>query len=185
MRLTIHTSETAPATSRPVLDGISTDLGFVPHLAATVAESPVLLQGFDGLRRAVAGIDPIDREVAGLSTGVAVDNHYGVAFHSTVLAGLGIADDDIEAMRAGSPPADERQAAVYEFARECVTHRGTVSDPTLDRLTATGATSADILDLVTECAFASLVGMVDNLAGRVTLDPFLEPRAWKPGISRR
>lgn len=74
MRLTIHTQESAPATSRPVLAGIDADLGLVPNLTASIAESPVLVQGFDGLRRAVAGIDPIDREVAGLSTGVAVDN---------------------------------------------------------------------------------------------------------------
>jgi alkylhydroperoxidase family enzyme len=180
MRLTIHTSESAPVKSRPVLDGIHTDLGLVPNLAASAAESPALLQGFDGLRRAVAGIDPIDREVAGLSTGVAVDNHYGVAFHSTVLARLGVAEEDITAMRAGSAPADERQAAVYGFARECVTHRGKVSDATLDRLTATGATAADVLDIVAECMFASLVGVVDNLAGRVDLDPFLRPRAWQP-----
>jgi alkylhydroperoxidase family enzyme len=180
MKLTIHTSESAPAESRPVLDGIRADLGLVPNLAASVAESPALLRGFDGLRRAVAGTDPIDREVAGLSTGVAVDNHYGVAFHSTVLAKLGVAEDDIDAMRAGSAPADERQAAVYEFARECVTHRGKVSDAALDRLTATGAAPADILDIVAECAFASLVGLVDNLAGRVDLDPFLQPRTWKP-----
>ena len=96
--------------------------------------------------------------MAGLSTGVAVDNQYGVAFHSTVLAGLGVAEDDIAAMRAGSAPTDVRQAAVYEFARECVTNRGTVGDATLDRLTATGATTAEILDIVAECVFASLVG---------------------------
>lgn len=179
MQLTIHTSEAAPVKSRPLLDGINADLGFVPNLAASVAESPTLLQSFDGLRRAVAGIEPIDREVAGLSTGVAADNQYGVAFHSTVLAGLGVAEEDIAAMRTGSAPADERQAAVYEFARECVTTRGKVSDATLNRLTATGATPADILDLVAECTFASLVGLVDNLAGRVALDPFLQPRAWK------
>jgi hypothetical protein len=29
-----------------------------------------------------------------------------------------------------------------------------------------------------ECAFASLVGLMDNLAGRVELDEFLAPRAW-------
>jgi alkylhydroperoxidase family enzyme len=138
------------------------------------------MQCFDGLRRAVAGIDPIDREVAGLSTGVAVDNHYGVAFHSTVLAGLGVAEEDIAAMRAGSPSTDKRQAAVYEFAREFVATRGKVSDETVDRLSATGATTAEILDIVAECTFASLVGLVDNLAGRVELDAFLQPRAWKP-----
>lgn len=31
--------------------------------------------------------------------------------------------------------------------------------------------------MLAECAFASLVGIVDNLAGRVPLDPFLARRA--------
>jgi alkylhydroperoxidase family enzyme len=180
MDLTIHTMQTAPDEARPVLDGIHADLGFVPNLAGVAAESPALVAGFDALRRAVlaAKIDPVDREVAGLAVGVAVENHYGVAFHSTVLARLGVGEDDLTAMRAGSPPAAARQAAVYEFARAFVTGRGKVDDAVVKRLTAAGASTADVLDLVTECAFASLVGLVDNLAGGVTLDPFLAPRAW-------
>jgi hypothetical protein len=37
----------------------------------------------------------------------------------------------------------------------------------------------DLLQLVAECVFASLVGFVDNLAARVELDEFLRPQAWK------
>ena len=178
MELKIHTAESAPEASRPVLDGIRADLGLVPNFAGAIAESPVLVSAFDGMRRAVAGMDPRDREVAGVATGVAVDNHYGVAFHSTVLAGLGVGEDDLALMRAGSPPADPRLAAVYGFAREFVTGRGKVGADAVDRLTAQGLSTAQILDLVAECAFGSLVGLVDNLAGRIELDPFLQPRKW-------
>ena len=113
MQMTIQSIDSAPAPSRPVLEGIATDLGAVPNLAATIAESPTLLAAFDALRRAVgaAGLDPVDREVAGLAVGVAVDNAYGVAFHSTVLGRLGVDDAEIEAMRAGTPPDDPTRAA--------------------------------------------------------------------------
>jgi alkylhydroperoxidase family enzyme len=180
VELKIHTAGSAPEGSRPVLDGIRADLGLVPNFAAAIAESPVLVTAFDGMRRAVAAMDPRDREVAGVATGVAVDNHYGVAFHSTVLAGLGVGEDDLDRMRAGSAPADPRLAAVYEFARQFVAGRGKVDAGTLDRLTAQGLSTAQILDVVAECAFGSLVGAVDNLAGRIELDPFLKPREWKP-----
>jgi len=181
MHLTIHTSDSAPAGSRPILDGIAADLGFVPHMAAAVAESPALLAGFDGLRRAVGSgdLDPVHREVAGLAVGVAVDNAYGVAFHSTVLGGLGVAEADIEAMRAGTPPRDPGAAAVYELAREIVVTRGRVDDATVRRSLDAGLTPAQVLEVVAECAFAGLVGTVDNLAGRVELDDVLAPRAWK------
>jgi len=180
MKLTIHTTETAPAESRPLLDGIAADLGLVPNMAATVAESPALLAAFDALRRAVgsAGLDPVHREVAGLAVGVAVDNAYGVAFHSTVLANLGVSDFDLDAMRCGRPPADPTAAAVYALARDVVLTRGKVDDAVVDRAVAAGLSTSAVLEVVAECTFAGLVGTIDNLADRVALDDFLAPRAW-------
>ena len=115
---------------RRLLEGIAADLGLIPNLAATAAASPALLAGFDGLRRAVATtkLDPVLREVAGLAVGVAVDNHYGVAFHSTMLAGLGVDEADIDAMRAGGAPAEPVAAAVHALAREAAVDRGKVAD---------------------------------------------------------
>jgi alkylhydroperoxidase family enzyme len=180
MELEILPRHAAPAASQPLLDGIAADLGFVPNLAAVLAASPTLLAGFDGLRRAVSdsSFDPVHREIAGLAVGVAVDNAYGVAFHSTVLGRLDVDEDDIEAMRRGREPHDAVHAAVYAFARTLVLDRGAVVDGVVQRARDAGLTDADLLQVVTECAFASLVGLVDNLADRVELDEFLQPRAW-------
>jgi alkylhydroperoxidase family enzyme len=180
MKLTIHTPDSAPEESRPVLAGIADDVGFVPNLAASVASSPTLLGAFDGLRRAVAASQPgpVEREVAGLAVAVAVDGAYGVAFHSTVLAGLGVDDTEIDKIRAGSPPSDDRLAAVYQLAREIVLTHGKVEDAAVSRLAELEFSAAEILDIVAECTFAGLVGVVDNLVGRVELDAFLAGRAW-------
>jgi len=182
MQLTIHTTDSAPSGSQPVLDGIASELGLVPNLAASIAESPTLLAGFDALRRAIADgpLDPVLREVAGLAVGVAVDGAYGVAFHSTMLAGMGEDEASIAAMRSGAGPTDGtgRCGAVYALAQAIVRERGKVGESVLERARLAGLTPADVLDVLAECAFASLVGMIDNLAGRVALDPFLAPRAW-------
>jgi alkylhydroperoxidase family enzyme len=180
MQLTIHTNQTAPEASKPILEGIASDLGLVPNMAAAIASSPTLLSAFDGLRRAVGSgeLDPKAREVAGLAVGVAVDNRYGVAFHSTVLGRLGVDEAEIERMRGGEPPHDEKLAAAYELARAIAVDRGAVADNVVSHAQAAGYSIADILEVVTECTFAGLVGVMDNLAGRVTLDEFLAPRAW-------
>ncbi len=181
MQLTIHTLDDAPADSRPLLEGIAADVGLVPNLAAAAAASPALLAGFDGLRRAVAStkLDPVLREVAGLTVGVAVDNRYGVAFHSTMLAGLGVDDADVEVLRGGGAPADPAAAAVHALAREVVLERGKVSDSTLARASAAGLSTEATLEVVLECIFAGMVGVIDNLAGHVELDGFLASRAWR------
>jgi alkylhydroperoxidase family enzyme len=183
MNLHILTPDNAPPAARPVLDGIAADLGFVPNLAAVTAASPTLLSAFDGLRRAVSdpSFTPIHREIAGVAVGVAVDNAYGVAFHSTVLGALGVEGDEIDAMRAGAEPNDPVHAAVYAFAREVAAQRGKVTDDVIRRAHDAGVTDAELLQLVAECVFAGLVGIVDNLAGRVPLDEFLQPQAWKAG----
>jgi alkylhydroperoxidase family enzyme len=179
MHLAIHTADSAPAESRPILEGIAADLGLLPNLAAAAAASPALLAGFDGLRRAVAStkLDPVLREVAGLTVGVAVDNHYGVAFHSTVLAGLGLDEADIDALRRGDAPTDHA-AATHHLAREITLGRGKVADATITRAREAGLDTEAILEIVLECTFAGLVGTIDNLAGHVELDDFLTPRAW-------
>ncbi len=183
MKLNPLTRDAAPAAAQPILDGISADLGFVPNLAAVTAASPTLLAAFDALRRTVA--DPtfpaVHREIAGVAVGVAVDNAYGVAFHSTMLATLGVDEHDIDAMRAGTEPANPVHAAVYAFTREVVRQRGKVDDDVVERAIDAGLTDSDLLQLVAECTFAGLVGTIDNLAGRVPLDEFLQPRQWKRG----
>jgi alkylhydroperoxidase family enzyme len=181
MQLPIHTLDSAPAESRPTMEGIATDIGLIPNLAATAATSPALLAGFDGLRRAVATtkLDPVLREVTGLAVGVAVDNHYGVAFHSTMLAGLGVDETDIDTMRTGHAPSDDTAAATHQLARELVLGRGKVADATIAQAADAGLDTETILEIVLESTFASLVGTIDNLADRVDLDDFLTPRAWK------
>lgn len=180
MQLPIHTLDSAPADSRPIMQAIAEDVGLVPNLAATAATSPALLAGFDGLRRAVAStkLDPVLREVAGLAVGIAVGNHYGVAFHSTMLAGLGLDEGDIDAMRRGRAPKGDSAAATYRLARELVLARGNASDATITTATGAGLDTEAILEIVLEASFAGLVGTIDNLAEHVDLDDFLAPRAW-------
>ena len=184
MNLTIHTIDTAPDESRPVLEGIEQDLGFVPNAAAAAAESPMLLAAFDGLRRAVghSELAPVEREVAGLAVAVTVDNAYGVAFHSTVLSTLGVGDDEITSMRSGRPPGDTRLDAVYRVARSIAERRGRVDDETWLHTQSTGITVAEVLEIAAEATFVTMVGFIDNLADRVALDSFLEPRSWQHAL---
>jgi hypothetical protein len=67
---------------------------------------------------------------------------------------------------------------VYDLAREIVTTRGKVADAVIERAARAGLSRASILEVVAECTFAGLVGVMDNLAGRVPLDQPLAARAW-------
>jgi alkylhydroperoxidase family enzyme len=107
-----------------------------------------------------------------------VDNRYGVAFHSTMLGRLGVDETDIAAMRNGRPPTDAVAGAVHAVAREAALGRGQVSDAAIEAASAAGLTTEDLLELLLEVSFATMVGLIDNLAGHVALDAFLAERRW-------
>jgi hypothetical protein len=110
--------------------------------------------------------------------GVAVDNAYGVVFHSTVLARLGVADAEIDGMRSGQEPADDRQAAIYQLAQDIVRSRGKVPADTIDAPPPPGSPSSTSWTWWPSVRSPALVRVIDNLAGRVELDSFFAPRAW-------
>jgi hypothetical protein len=100
-----------------------------------------------------------------------------------MLGRLDVDDAEIERMRAGEPPSDATLVATYELARRIVLDRGRVDDDVVARATAAGLGTAEILEILAECALASLVGLMDNFAGYIDLDAFLTARAWsaEPG----
>lgn len=45
-QFTRHTTETAPAASKPLIERAQKAYGFLPNLLATMAESPAMLEGY-------------------------------------------------------------------------------------------------------------------------------------------
>ena len=74
--------------------------------------------------------------------------------------------------------------STYRIARDIVLNRGKEPAETVARVAAAGFSTEHVLDVAAECAFAGLVGVMDNLADRVDLDGFLAPRAWQPSRAR-
>ena len=66
---TVHTTQSAPAGSRDALAALERNIGFIPNLAATIAGSPIALQGFVAMQTALRGtrLSALEREVVGIS----------------------------------------------------------------------------------------------------------------------
>src|SRR5271170_207279 len=81
----IHTIDSAPASSAAALRALEQGLGFVPNLAATMAEAPALVSGFVDLRNTLSGgeLTGVEREIVALATSIENDCDYCMAAHST------------------------------------------------------------------------------------------------------
>jgi len=178
-RIPIHTVESAPPASQPLLQGLREQVGFLPNLAASMAESPALLQAFLSLRTIAASgqLDAVAREVVAIAVATETRCTYCVAAHSTFALKQGAAAAEVAAVRSGRPLADPRLDALARFARAVVRRQDDAGDRARDLL-GLGFTNALLLDVLAAIAVPMVAGMAHQLAGP-PLDAVFQAQEWK------
>lgn len=168
----IHTIETAPDKSRPALQGLQQAMGIIPNLAATMAESPTLLNGFVGAFGNFQGgsFDGAQRQVLLLTNAVTNGSAWAVAFHSTLALKEGVSGADVAAIRSGRLPDDEGHAALSAFTRVLIEARGRAGAAEIAAFRAAGFGADQVLEVIAGIAVSAMA----NYAGNIT-DPALEP----------
>jgi AhpD family alkylhydroperoxidase len=175
----VHTVDTAPTAARPALEGLTQALGRVPNLAATMAESPTLIQGFVGAFGNFHGGSFGDAERQTLLLTNAVTNRcaWAVAFHSTMALRAGVDTADVAAIRAGSLPTAPRLAALSQASRTLIERRGHLQESEIRRFVDAGFTAGQLLEVIAGLA----VSVMANYAGNITHPPLEEAfaaQAW-------
>ena len=181
---TLHTPSTAPEASREALEALERNIGFIPNLAATIADSPTALSGFVAMQSALRGtsrLTAVEREVVGLTVSYANRCPYSMAAHSTFAGSAGAAPGVVEALRAGGALPDVRLEALGGFARELLETGGRASGARLAAFLDAGFTTENALEVITQVAYTTMANLVANLAD-TPVDPAFEPQAWStPG----
>lgn len=178
----IHTLDTAPEASRPLLAELAASVGLVPNLAAGMAESPSLLRGFLAVRQIYASGTFTPAEIQVLSLTAACENGcaWCMAFHTMAALGADVSRASVDALRAGAAPGDPRLGALSDFARGMVRSRGAVSPAELERFLAAGYTRAQALEVVLGMAFSLMANYAGHLVD-APLDEPLRPHRWTAG----
>ncbi len=113
----IHTIESAPEQSKPVLRQLEQNFGLIPNIAGAMAESPVLIGGFIGIFQKVHSGTFTEAQIQTLLLTNAVTNActWAVAFHTALALKEGLSPADVEAIRDGRAPADRKHAALVDL----------------------------------------------------------------------
>jgi len=177
----IHTIESAPESSKPILEQLKQGVGFVPNLAATIADAPIVLKAYATL----AGIfgegtfGPVERELVAMTTSYVNQCTYCMAAHSTFAKAQGASDDVLEAVRSGKLPDDPRLAALVGFTHQIACNGGEVSDEEIRLFLDAGFTQAQLLEVLVGVSQATLASLVHHLSG-IPVDEGFQPQAWIP-----
>ena len=180
IRYDVHTIDTAPERSKPLLQGLQTSLGMIPNLAATMAESPELLEGFLRIRSILYAGSFSAGEVQVLALTNAYENGctYCMALHSALAIKAGVSQASVDALRDGRAPAEPRLAALSGFSRTLVRARGHVTAGDLSAFVSAGFARAQALEAVLGVA----VSILPNFAHHVTqcpIDDAFRSQTWE------
>lgn len=180
----VHTVETAPEGSKPLLQSLQRTIGMIPNLAAAMSESPELLKGFLTIRQIFYGgtFSPGEIQVLALTNAFENGCRYCMALHSAFALNEGVSREAVEALRAGRSPQEPTLKALSEFSRALVERRGHVGDEDLQRFLAAGYSKAQALEVVLGVAVSILPNFAHHIT-RCPLDGAFAAHAWSAADS--
>ena len=170
----IHTLESAPEKSRPALQGLNQAVGVIPNLAATMAESPTLINGFVGAFGNFHGgtFSGPQKQVLLLTNAVTNTCAWAVAFHSTLALREGVDADDVGAIRERRLPKDPEFAALSRFTRALIEKRGHADEQDISTFTDAGFGPDQVLEVIAGLAVSVLANYAGNITNPVLEAPF-------------
>ncbi len=181
-RFTAHTTQSAPAASRPLLEGIQRAFGFVPNLFGVFAESPAALGGALAIFEAFSksSLSATEQQLVMLAVSEANDCGYCVAAHSTIAKRMVKVDPAlVDAARRREPLADAKLDALVRFTRQVVEQRGTVADADVAAFLDAGYTRAQVVEVLLGVGMKTFNNYVDHIAHTPLNDQF-KAEAWQP-----
>lgn len=180
-RLTLHTVDSAPADSRPLMDKAIANNGFLPNLIAVLSSAPAALETYltvSGIN-ARASLTLAEREVVQITAARLHGCDFCVAGHTAVALKKAEMDTPMVcSLQLGSATGDVRLDALADFTRAVVATRGAVADADLAAFRAAGFTEGQALEVLLGVSLATLCNFANNLAG-TPINPQLE--AYRPG----
>lgn len=162
----IHTLETAPEASKPLLEGALKNYGFVPNLLGVMAEAAPTLEAYLALGSGFekTSFSHTEKEVITLSVSYINECHYCLAAHSTIATMKKVPADVIEEARAGATLSDPKLDALARLTRNVVKTRGWPIEELMSDFYAQGYTPANYLELLVGVTLKTLSNYVNHQA---------------------
>ncbi|GAC09657.1 carboxymuconolactone decarboxylase family protein [Paraglaciecola chathamensis] len=177
---TLHTVETAPEKSKPILEQSQKTNGMLPNLHAVMAEAPGLLEGYQVLHKLFmdSSFDAEEQTVVWQTINVEHNCTYCVPAHTAIAHSMKVSDDLIEALRNTETMPTEKLQALHETTLAMVRERSIVSDDVVQKFYAAGYGQRQLLEIIL-CLSQKVMSNYTNHVAETPLDEPFKKFAWK------
>ena len=165
----IHTLETAPKESKPLLEKSKNAFGRIPGLHAVLAESPELFNAYQSLHElfSSSSLNNVEHEC-----------HYCVPAHTGIANMINIDPEITEALRNETPLPNEKLEALRNITLSLVRKRGNVTKDEIDVFFNAGYEQRQLLDIILGISQKVISNYVNHIA-ETPVDNVFEKYAWK------
>lgn len=183
----VHTEQTAPAASQPIMADVKRGFGMIPNLEGVMAGAPALLASYstawDQFDR--TSLTPIERQVVYQTANFENECDYCVPWHTYLSIKADMDPADVEALRSGTALSTAKLEALRALTRALLLNRGKVTRADLDSFLAAGYTPQHALEVVLGLAIKTMSNFTNSIAG-TPLDDAVTKYVWqKPKIRMR
>ena len=175
----IHSSETAPEGSRPILAATQNKFGFVPNLFRVMAEAPAAGEAYMAVMDIFesSSLSDAEKQTVLLSVSFANECDYCMAAHTAVAGMKGVPVEIVEALRLGTTLPDTRLDALAVLTRSIVETRGRPTEAAKEAFFQAGYGTAEYLEVIVGVTVKTLSNYVNDAAD-TPLDTAFEARKW-------
>lgn len=162
---TLHDETTASAEAANVLEGAKQRYGFIPNLAAYLAEAPHVL---DAVLQLSAQFDncsmtPEEQQLVMLTVSTINDCAYCKSAHTALAKAASVKPETIDAVLTMKPLADSRLEALREFTQSLVEEKGWINEASIERFLRAGFNKANVFEVVLGIALKTLTNYSNHL----------------------
>ncbi|PKQ65037.1 carboxymuconolactone decarboxylase [Labilibaculum filiforme] len=175
----IHSVESAPEKSKPLLEKSVKAFGMVPGLHAVLAESPGLLEAYQMLHELFVNTSFNDEELTVVWQTINVEHecHYCVPAHTAIAKMMKIDDSIIEALSNGTAMPTKKLQALHVFTLAMVRNRGAVSEADINEFFAAGYEQRHVLEVILGLS-QKVISNYTNRVAATPIDKGFEKYAW-------
>jgi uncharacterized peroxidase-related enzyme len=155
-----------PAKTQELLSAVKKQMGGVPNILATIAQSSAALGGYLGFAGALAGgrLTTAQREQIALAVAGANACDYCASVHTAVGKGAGLSADELKRNLRGQSE-DAQMAEILSFARDVVRNRGMVGQDQLPMLRAANLDHEMVVEVIANVALNIFTNYFNHIAG--------------------
>ncbi|MGM3160254.1 carboxymuconolactone decarboxylase family protein [Dickeya undicola] len=164
--LQMHTLDSAPSASRPLLQSSIDGFGWIPWQSAYMAESPALLSSYQFAHDAFSqcSLSEEERAIVWITAGTINQCTYTVQAHSWIAQHKGVSSEILN-MLAHQPEAlPGKLAALYRFTCQVVLAQGQIPQKAVEEVLAAGYSQQNILDVILGVSQKTMSTLLNSIA---------------------